>query len=81
MGDRAKDAGTLAAESPVSIAAACIYMVASLYGQDRTAKEIAHVAGVSEVTIKNAYKALYAARQDLVKQTDAAAAIESLPSP
>ena len=34
---RAKNTGTLAAESPVSIAAAWVNMAASLYGQDRTA--------------------------------------------
>ncbi|KAI8051955.1 transcription initiation factor IIB [Syncephalis plumigaleata] len=81
VGERAKDLGTLAGKSPVSIAAACIYMVASLYGVPRPAKEIAVVAGVSEVTIKNAYKGLHAARGELIKHTDAAHAIDSLPSP
>ncbi|KAI9593243.1 transcription initiation factor IIB [Syncephalis fuscata] len=81
VGERAKDLGTLAGKSPVSIAAACIYMVAGLYGVPRLAKEIAVVAGVSEVTIKNAYKGLHAAREELIKHTDAAHAIDSLPSP
>jgi transcription initiation factor TFIIB len=81
VGERAKDLGTLAGKSPVSIAAACIYMVASLYDQARTPKEIAHVAGVSEVTIKNAYKILYSKREELVKYTDAASSIDLLPVP
>jgi transcription initiation factor TFIIB len=81
VGERAKDLGTLAGKSPVSIAAACIYMVASLYGVPRPAKEIAVVAGVSEVTIKNAYKGLHAARAELIKHINTDTATGSLPSP
>lgn len=63
---RAKEVGTLAGKSPISVAAACIYLVSYLYRQPKSTKDIAHVAGVSEVTIKSAYKTLYAERESLV---------------
>ncbi|GAA5804583.1 cyclin-like protein [Helicostylum pulchrum] len=63
---RAKEVGTLAGKSPISVAAACIYLVSYLYRQPKAAKDIAHVAGVSEVTIKSAYKTLYAERDNLI---------------
>lgn len=63
---RAKELGTLAGKSPISVAAACIYMVSYLYRTPKTTRDIAHVAGVSEVTIKTAYKSLYAERFNLI---------------
>lgn len=63
---RAKEVGTLAGKSPISVAAACIYMVSYLYHMPKSTRDIAHVAGVSEVTIKSAYKSLYAERELLV---------------
>ncbi|KAJ2657199.1 transcription initiation factor IIB, partial [Coemansia sp. RSA 1199] len=65
LNQMAKQRDTLAGKSPVSIAGACIYMASHLVGQPRDAKVISHVAGVSEVTIKNSYKLLFADR-DLV---------------
>lgn len=63
---RAKELGTLAGKSPISVAAACIYFVSYLYRTPKSTRDIAHVAGVSEVTIKSAYKSLYAERENLV---------------
>ncbi|KAL1918443.1 uncharacterized protein VTP21DRAFT_3103 [Calcarisporiella thermophila] len=63
---RVKDQGTLAGKSPISVAAACIYMVSALLGMTKSPKDIAEVAGVSELTIRNAYKYLYNAREKLV---------------
>lgn len=63
---RAKELGTLAGKSPISVAAACIYLVSYLYRMAKGTKDIAHVAGVSEVTIKNAYKTLYTERKLLI---------------
>ncbi|KAL0073674.1 cyclin-like protein [Phycomyces blakesleeanus] len=63
---RAKELGTLAGKSPISVAAACIYLVSYLFQQPKTARDIAHVAGVSEVTIKTAYKSLYAEKERLI---------------
>ncbi|KAI8978612.1 cyclin-like protein [Pilobolus umbonatus] len=67
---RAKEVGTLAGKSPISIAAACIYLVSYLYRLPKSTREIAHVAGVSEATIKSAYKSLYAERDSLIDMED-----------
>lgn len=63
---RAKELGTLAGKSPISVAAACIYLVSYLYRVPKTTRDIANVAGVSEVTIKSAYKSLYSERENLI---------------
>lgn len=57
----------LAGRSPLSVAAACIYMASHLMGDPRTTKEIAATAGVSDGTIKTAYKFLYQQRAALVE--------------
>jgi transcription initiation factor TFIIB len=43
---------------PLSIAAAAIYIAAILCGERRVQREVAEVAGVTEVTIRNRYKEL-----------------------
>ena len=58
--------GALAGRSPLSAAGACIYMVSYLMKQPKTAKEIAAVAGVSDGTIRTAYKFLYAKKDQLI---------------
>ncbi|KAJ1654586.1 transcription initiation factor IIB [Dispira simplex] len=63
----AKELGTLAGKSPVSVAAACIYMVSHLMGMPCTPKDVSKVAGVSETTIKNSYKSLYEVREKLLR--------------
>ncbi len=45
-------------KGPASIAAAAIYIASILTGERRTQKEIAEVAGVTEVTIRNRYREL-----------------------
>ena len=47
---RVNQCGTLAGKSPVSVAAACIYMVSVLNSIPKPTKDIAYVAGVSEVS-------------------------------
>jgi len=66
LSERAATIGTLAGRSPISSAAACIYMVSYLMKQGRSAKEISTVAGVSDGTIRNAYKHLYNDREKLI---------------
>jgi len=66
LADRAATIGTLAGRSPISSAAACIYMVSYLMKQPKTAKEISTIAGVSDGTIRNAYKHLYTDRNKLI---------------
>ena len=43
---------------PTGIAAASLYIASVLYGERRTQREVADVAGVTEVTIRNRYKEL-----------------------
>jgi len=78
---KAKELGTLAGKSPVSIAAACIYMASNLYSQLRSTRDISMVCGVSEVTIKNAYKHLYHERAKMIDDRITAKLIDGLPSP
>lgn len=51
-----RDLGVLAGRSPISVAAACIYFTCCLYDHRKPASEIAKVAGVSEMTLRFAYK-------------------------
>jgi len=50
--------GVTAGKDPAGLAAAAVYIAALLSGERRTQKEIAHVAGVTEVTVRNRYKEL-----------------------
>lgn len=78
---KAKEFGTLAGKSPVSIAAACIFMASNLHHENRSTRDISNVCGVSEVTIKNAYKHLYKERAGLVDEKLTAKQLEALPPP
>ncbi|KAJ1926833.1 transcription initiation factor IIB [Tieghemiomyces parasiticus] len=78
----AKERGVLAGKSPVSVAAACIYMASHLLALPKTPKDIANVAGVSETTIKNSYKSLYELREKLlVPEVVKDPVLERLPVP
>lgn len=57
----------VAGKSPISVAAAVIYMITQLYPQHKKAhKDISFVAGVSEATIKNTYKEIFPFRYEIV---------------
>jgi transcription initiation factor TFIIB len=58
--------GTLAGRSPLSTASACIYMASFLMGQGKSAKAISDVAGVSDGTIRTAYKFLHAKKDEII---------------
>jgi len=58
----------LAGRSPLSVAAACIYMASHLLGKPKSPKEISAVAGVSDGTIRTAYKYLYIDREKLIEK-------------
>ncbi|KAI1776675.1 cyclin-like protein [Hypoxylon cercidicola] len=58
----------LAGRSPLSIAAASIYMASHLFNEGRTSKDIAEVAGVSDGTIKTAYRLMYPSREELIER-------------
>ncbi|KAH8147733.1 uncharacterized protein LAJ45_08198 [Morchella importuna] len=63
---KAMELGSGAGRSPLSNAAACIYMISHLLGTPRTTKEISNAAGVGEPTIRNTYKGLYNDREKLI---------------
>ncbi|KAI9778904.1 MAG: transcription initiation factor IIB [Candelina submexicana] len=66
LAEKIAELGALAGRSPLSVAAACIYMTSYLMKHPRTAKDISNVAGVSDGTIRTAYKVLYGARDKLI---------------
>lgn len=64
---KASELGYLAGKSPISVAAAAIYLVTLLFPKHKkSAKDISYVAGVSEVTIKNTFKDIHPHRHSLV---------------
>ena len=54
----AKSKGLTAGKDPSGLAAAAVYLAALKHGHRKTQKEIAQVAGVTEVTVRNRYKEL-----------------------
>lgn len=68
LAKKAVQVSDLAGRSPLSVAAACIYMASHLVGEPRNSKEIAAVTGVSDGTVKTAYRFLYAARDDILTE-------------
>lgn len=56
--EKAKNLGLTAGKDPAGLAAAAIYIASLLNDERRTQKEIAQVAGVTEVTVRNRYKEL-----------------------
>ncbi|RLG78488.1 MAG: transcription initiation factor IIB, partial [Thermoprotei archaeon] len=56
--DRAKARGLTAGKDPAGLAAAAVYTAAQIYEERRTQKDVAQVAGVTEVTVRNRYKEL-----------------------
>ncbi|KAG5985097.1 hypothetical protein E4U55_001601 [Claviceps digitariae] len=68
LAEKANDISALAGRSPLSVAAACIYMACHLMREPRPSPPIAKQAGVSDGTVKTAYKHLFAAREQLIKK-------------
>ena len=56
--NKAREMGITAGKDPAGVAGAAVYIAAYLSGVKRTQKEIAQVAGCTEVTIRNRYKEL-----------------------
>lgn len=54
----AQHAELTSGRGPTGIAAASLYVAALMHGEKRTQREVADVAGVTEVTIRNRYKEL-----------------------
>jgi len=56
--ESAQKAELTSGRGPTGIAAAALYVSALIHGEKRTQREVADVAGVTEVTIRNRYKEL-----------------------
>ena len=56
--EKAQKAELTSGRGPTGIAAASLYVSALIHGEKRTQREVADVAGVTEVTIRNRYKEL-----------------------
>jgi len=54
----ARKMGVAAGKDPVGLAASALYVASTLCGEDKTQRDIARAAGVTEVTIRNRYKNL-----------------------
>ena len=65
--EQAQKAELTSGRGPTGIAAAALYVSALIHGEKRTQREVADVAGVTEVTIRNRYKELLD-RLDLEKE-------------
>ena len=50
--------GLISGRGPTGVAAAAVYIASAMSGERRTQKEVADVAGVTEVTIRNRYREL-----------------------
>ena len=50
----------LAGKDPMGLAAAALYVACVMYGENKTQRDVAEAAGVTEVTIRNRYKNLKA---------------------
>jgi len=55
---RAKQTGISAGKDPMGLAASALYVACTLEGDQKTQKDVAEAAGVTEVTIRNRYKGL-----------------------
>ena len=55
---KAEDTRTSAGKDPMGLAAAALYVACVMNGENKTQKDVAEAAGVTEVTIRNRYKGL-----------------------
>ncbi len=56
--NEAIEKGLISGRGPTGVAAAAVYIASVMLGERRTQKEVAEVAGVTEVTIRNRYREL-----------------------
>lgn len=66
IADKANHLNLVTGKSPISLAAAAIYMAVALNDNSKTAKDIADVSGVAENTIKQTFKAMQPRMNDLI---------------
>jgi len=63
---KVKDIGILDGKNPNTIVASCFYVILSMLNVPNAGKKISDIAGMTESTIKNAYKTLYTHRLKLL---------------
>ncbi|KAJ3119374.1 transcription initiation factor IIB [Nowakowskiella sp. JEL0407] len=63
---KAQELGTLEGKSPITFVAACLFFVSSILQNSRNVHEIAEIAGCTDLTLKNAYRLLYAVKEKLI---------------
>lgn len=66
LAEKSSEVSDLAGRSPLSVAAACIYMASHLVGEPRSTKQISVVSSVSDGTVKTAYRYLYASKDTIL---------------
>jgi len=71
--DQAKDVELTSGRGPAGIAAAALYVAALINDEKKTQREVADIAGITEVTIRNRYKELIERLklEDKIKQKEA----------
>lgn len=80
IAQRAVDMDIVPGRSPISVTAAAIYMASQASRDKRTQKEIADIAGVADVTIRQSYKLMLGRAKELFPQDfDFVTPIENLP--
>jgi transcription initiation factor TFIIB len=78
---KAVDMDLVPGRSPISVAAAAIYMASQASDDKKTAKEIGDIAGVAEVTIRQSYKSMLPRALDLFpSEFKFSTSIENLPT-
>ena len=65
IAEKAGQLDIVCGRSPVSVAAAAIYMATQASGDPKSAAEIGEILGVAEITIRQAYKLMYPRAQEL----------------
>ncbi|XP_022084269.1 transcription initiation factor IIB-like [Acanthaster planci] len=82
VANKAVELDLVPGRSPISVAAAAIYMASQASKEKRTQKEIGDIAGVAEITIKQSYRLMYPRAMDLFPEDfKFVTRVEDLPLP
>ena len=68
IAEKANTLNLVSGKSPLSLAAAAIFMAVTINNINKTAKDVADVSGVAENTIKQTYKAMHPRMKELVPE-------------
>jgi len=66
IAEKGKEICDVQSRSPISVAAASIYMAAAAAGENRSMKDVQEATGVMETTIRQIYKIMLLNSQDLL---------------